>query len=94
VPEGQKVAGDFDKAMKQIDNMGFLGDKETEKPTLKGKHLNNGNAVSDFRDPNFNTGITDNLTNQMSKQQGIFFLELEWHKGIAALLLDLIMGRL
>ena len=39
---------------------------------MNGKVLDSGSPISDFRDPNFKTGIVENLVDQMKGNKGTF----------------------
>jgi hypothetical protein len=58
--------------MQQVGQLGYRGDREIAQPTLNGKVLNSSNFVSEFSDKNFNTGIVDNLMDQLEGNKGVF----------------------
>lgn len=70
-----KVASDYNNAIKAISRAGYKGDREIAKATYKGKVVNSSDAATlkaNMSSSDFNTGIVDNLTDQMKGNAGTF----------------------
>jgi len=70
-----KVANSYDNSMKAIARTGYKGDREIAKATYKGKVATSGDAATlkaNMSSSDFNTGIVDNLTDQMKGNAGTF----------------------
>ena len=70
-----KVKSSYDNSMKAISKTGYKGDRETAKATYKGKVVNSSDAATlkaNMSSSDFNTGIVDNLTDQMKGNAGTF----------------------
>jgi hypothetical protein len=62
-------------ALKQLDKLGYKGDSEIAKATYKGKVVTSSDAATlkaNMSSSDFNTGIVDNLTDQMKGNAGTF----------------------
>lgn len=69
---GFKRLDNYDKMIQQIGKLGYQGDREIAHPSLNGKILNSNNSVADFSSKNFNTGIVDNLMDQLKGNKGVY----------------------
>jgi hypothetical protein len=70
-----KVTSSYDNSMKAIAKAGYKGDREIAKATYKGKVVNSSDASTlkaNMASSDFNTGIVDNLVDQMKGNAGTF----------------------
>jgi hypothetical protein len=70
-----KVTSDYNSSMKLVAKAGYKGDREIAKASYKGKVVNSSDAATikaNMSSSDFNTGIVDNLTDQMKGNAGTF----------------------
>lgn len=70
-----KVKDNYDLSMKALGRLGYKGDREIARVTYKGKEVNSNTTPLDSKEwasADFNTGIVDNLKDQMKGNKGTF----------------------
>lgn len=70
-----KTASNYNNSMNLVTKAGYKGDREIAKTTYKGKEVNSGDATTlkdNINSTDFNTGIVDNIADQMKGNSGTF----------------------